>query len=241
MSWTKIGPSSNILSRDRQNSNLPNQAEEMFLSVKRKFKPFPDIQPKLNGHLSQSLRRGCQNWIQHKQRIMSRKKTVLKTLHFFIKFQLWVKNSQPWCKKLLSDLSENCILKDHKKNLQLNYSEKVDFLIFIGRDRNKFGLPGNSFRRVNKIAFTVTVGTLLGKKTSHQVIFSFSFLDNEFKFSGLLFKNIHRVCQSACIPPVQGNNFGKKLPKTLYFFYHFWKLNKLFRPVADAFSGVVQI
>ena len=34
---------------------------------------------------------------------------------------------------------------------------------------------------------------------------------------------------------------GKNLLKKLSFFYHLWKLNKLFRPVAEAFSAVVEI
>ena len=53
--------------------------------------------------------------------------------------------------------------------------------------------------------------------------------------------NFHRVCQSAFIPTVHRNNCVKKLPKILYFFYHFWKLNKLFRPAAETFSAVVEI
>ena len=72
----EVGPSSNNLSKDRQNSNLPVQGEEMFFSLKKKFVPFSDIQPKFIGYLFQSLRRRCQNWIQHKQRIMSKKKLL---------------------------------------------------------------------------------------------------------------------------------------------------------------------
>ena len=100
---------------------------------------------------------------------------------------------------------------------------------------------GTCSNRVTKIAFKVAIGTLLWKKTSHQLLFPSSFLDNERKFFGLLFKNFHRVCHSAFIPPVQRNNFGKKLPKIMYFLYHFWKLNKLFRPAAETFSAVVEI
>ena len=99
-----------------------------------------------------------------------------------------MKNSQPWCKKLLSDLSENCILIDHKNNLRLNYSEKIDFLFFIGRDRNKFGLPGNSFRRVNKIAFKVTVGTLPGKKLLIKLYFLFHFWTMSVSFPAFCLK-----------------------------------------------------
>ena len=87
----------------------------------------------------------------------------------------------------------------------------------------------------------MTIGTLLWKKTSHQVLFPSSFLDNESKFFGLLLKTFHRICQSVLIPPVQRNNFGKKLPKIMYFFYPFWKLNKLIRPAAETFSAVVEI
>ena len=47
-----IGPSSNILSKDRQSSILPVQGEEGFFSVKEKCKPFSDIQPKFIGYLS---------------------------------------------------------------------------------------------------------------------------------------------------------------------------------------------
>ena len=94
---------------------------------------------------------------------------------------------------------------------------------------------------VNKTAFNVTLGTLLGKKNSHQVIFPPSILDIESKFFGLLFKQFHRVCQSAFLPLVHKNNLGKKLLRKLSFFYHFWKLNNFFRPVAEAFSAVVEI
>ena len=87
----------------------------------------------------------------------------------------------------------------------------------------------------------MTKGTLLWKKTSHQVLFPSSFLDNERKLLGLLFKNFHRVCQNAFIPTVHSNNCVKKLPKILYFFYPSWKLNKLFRPAAETFSAVVEI
>ena len=44
-----------------------------------------------------------------------------------------MKKFHPSSKELLSDLSKNCILIDSKNNLHLNYSEKIDFLILIGR------------------------------------------------------------------------------------------------------------
>ena len=92
----------------KQQSTRP-RVRKVFL-VKKKVKPFPDIQPKFIGHLSQSLRRGCQNWIQHKQRILSRENLLfLRSYTFFIKILLWVNKSQPSCIKLLSDWSKNCI------------------------------------------------------------------------------------------------------------------------------------
>ena len=100
---------------------------------------------------------------------------------------------------------------------------------------------GNCADGLTQIAFKVTIGTLLGIKTSHQVLFPSSFSDSARKFFGRLLKIFRRVCPSAFIPPVQSNNLWKKLPKKLYFFYHFWKLNKLFRPAAEAFSAIVEI
>ena len=192
----------------------------MFFSVKRKFKPFTDIQPTFIGHLSQKMRRGCQNWIQHKQRIMSRENLLFpRSYTFYIKILLWVKSFHPSCKALLSDLSKNCILIDHKNNLQLNYSEKNDFL----SPYRTSAVINSAFRGtcadgVNKIAFNVTLGTLLGKKSSHQIIFPSLLSGSEREFFGLLWKIFHQVCRSAFIPPVHKNHFGEKLPKILYLF-----------------------
>ena len=99
---------------------------------------------------------------------------------------------------------------------------------------------GTASDGLTKLRLTWPWEHFCGKKTSHQVIFPPSFLDSERKFFGLLFKNFYQVCQSAFIPPVHRTNLRKKLRKKLYLFYHFWKLNKLFRPDAEAFSGVVQ-
>ena len=192
----------------------------MFFSVKRIFEPFPDIQPNFIGHLSQSLRRGCQNWIQHERRIMSRENLLFpRSYTFFIKFLLWVKYFHPSSKELLSDLSKNCVLIDQNNNLQLNYSEKN----WLFNPYRTSAVINSAFRGtcangVNKIAFSVTIGTLLGQKTSHQIIFPSSLSGSEREFFSLLWKIFHRVCQSAFIPPVHKNLFGEKLPKILYLF-----------------------
>ena len=60
-------------------------------------------------------------------------------------------------------------------------------------------------------------------------------------FSAFCLNNFVGFAKSAFLPPVHKNNLGKKLPKKLSFFYHFWKLNKLFRPVAENISAVVEI
>ena len=132
-----------------------------------------------------------------------------------------MKNSQPWCKKLLSDLSENCILIDHKNNLRWNYSEKIDFLFFIGRDRNKFGLPGNSFRRVKKIAFKVTVGTLPGKKLLIKFYFHLHFRTVRVRSSAVCLRFFVGFAQvlsfHLSIATIYGKNFQKNCTSSIIF------------------------
>ena len=147
----------------------------MFFSVKRIFEPFPDIQPNFIGQSSQSLRRGCQNWIQHKQRIMSRENLLFpQSYTFFIKFLLWVKNFHPSPRELLSDLSKNCVLIDQKKQSPVKILRKN----WLSNPYRTSAVKNSAFRGtcadgVNKIAFKVTIGTLLWKKNFSSSFISF--------------------------------------------------------------------
>ena len=135
VSWKKSGLSSNVLSKDCQNSNLPVQwEEEGFFSVKGKFQTFSDIQPKPVGHWSQSSRRGCQNWIQHKQRIMAKEKLLFpRSYTVFYQIPTLSEKLPPFLQGTFFGFVKKLHSHRQKNSLQLNYSEKKDFLILIRR------------------------------------------------------------------------------------------------------------
>ena len=125
-----------------------------------------------------------------------------------------MKSFHPSCKELLSDLSKNCILIDHKNNLQLNHSEKK----WLFNPYRTSAVINSAFRGtcadgVNKTTFNVTIGTRLGKKSSHQIKFPSSLSGSERKFFGLFWKIFNRFCRSAFIPPVHREPFWGKTSK----------------------------
>ena len=72
---------------------------------------------------------------------------------------------------------------------------------------------GTCANGLNQIVFKVTIGTILGKKTSHQVLFPSSFLDNERKVSAFCLKIFIGFPKVLSFHLSMGTILGKNFPK----------------------------
>ena len=198
---------------------------------------FSDIQPKPVGQWSQSSRRGSQNWIQHKQRIMARENLLFPRRYtVFYQIPTLSEKLPPFLQGTFFGFVKK--LHSHWQKKQSPFKllrKKWLFNPYQTSAVMNSAFRGNCADGLNQIAFTVTIGTLLGIKTSHQVLFPSSFSDSARTFFGRLLKIFRRVCPSAFIPPVHSNNLWKKLPKKTVLLLSFLEVEQTFSACCRSF------